>query len=171
MPVDLHTCFHNASSTAGSAGLLGILFHQLIRNVEFELYMYHFIALSLSSFLGLIYAFAHTEGRSLSDAFLQATVFATSFNAAVLTSIAVYRLRFHRCHKFPGPLPAKISRFYAAYLSAKDVQYFKELAKVHAQYGDFVRTGRLASEVYITGFLTRRKAPERSPFSGSRRCR
>ncbi|KAF1347461.1 putative benzoate 4-monooxygenase cytochrome P450 [Lizonia empirigonia] len=141
MPVDLHTCFHNASSTAGSAGLLGILFHQLIRNVEFELYMYHFMALSLSSFLGLIYAFAQIEGRSLSSAFLQAAVFATSFNAAVLTSIAIYRLIFHRCRKFPGPLPAKISRFYAAYLSAKDVQYFKELAKVHAQYGDFVRTG------------------------------
>ncbi|KAF1352739.1 cytochrome P450 [Lizonia empirigonia] len=94
--------------------------------------MYHFMALSLSSFLGLIYAFAQIEGRSLSSAFLQAAVFATSFNAAVLTSIAIYRLIFHRCR----------NRFYAAYLSAKDVQYFKELAKVHAQYGDFVRTER-----------------------------
>ncbi|KAJ4350581.1 hypothetical protein N0V95_004632 [Ascochyta clinopodiicola] len=140
MPVEFHSFFHNARSTAGSAALLGVLFHQAIRNIEFELYMYHFMALSSASFLGLIYAFVQLEGQSFSGAFLRAAIFATSFNTAVLLSIAVYRLVFHRCRNFPGPLPAKISRFYAAYLSAKDVQYFKELAKVHTQYGDFVRT-------------------------------
>lgn len=146
MLVNFHSFFHNASSTAGSAALLGVLFHQAIRNVEFELYMYQFMALSSASFLGLMYALVQMEGQSPFGAFLRAIVFATSFNTAVLSSIATYRLLFHRCRNFPGPLPAKISRFYAAYLSAKDVQYFKELAKVHAQYGDFVRTGELFLE-------------------------
>jgi hypothetical protein len=141
MSVSFHSFFHDASTTAYSAALFGVLFHQAARNVEFELYMYHFMALSSASILGLIYAFIRFEGQSFGSAVLQATVFASSFNAAVLLSIAIYRVVFHRCRKFPGPLPAKISRFYAAYLSAKDVQYFKELAKVHAQYGDFVRTG------------------------------
>lgn len=141
MSAGFHSFFQSASSTVGSAALLGVLFHQAVRNVEFELYMYHFMALSSASYFGLIYALIQLEGQSLSGAFWRSTVFATSFNTAVLLSIAVYRLFFHRCRNFPGPLPAKISRFYAAYLSAKDVQYYKELAKVHEKYGDFVRTG------------------------------
>lgn len=144
MSASFHSLFHTIGSTAGSAALFGILFHQVVRNVEFELYMYHFMAASTASFLGLTYAFTQFEDQSLSGALLRATIFATCFNTALLTSIAIYRLFFHRCRHFPGPLPAKISRFYAAYLSAKDVQYFKELAKVHAQYGDFVRTGRIS---------------------------
>jgi hypothetical protein len=143
MYADFHSFFHSASRTAGSAALLGICLHQAVRIVEFELYMYHFIALSSASFLCLVYTLIQLEGLSLAGAFLQAAIFATSFNTALLLSTTVYRLVFHRCRKFPGPLPAKISRFYAAYLSAKDVQYFKELAKVHAKYGDFVRTGML----------------------------
>lgn len=111
--------------------------------------MYHFMAISSASFLGLIYAIVQIDDQSLSGAFLRATIFATSFNTALLLSIATYRLVFHRCRNFPGPLPAKISRFYAAYLSAKDVQYFKELAKVHAQYGDFVRTGGLVYASFV----------------------
>ena len=146
MSASFHSIFHDTSSTTVSAALLGLLFHQVTRNVEFELYMYHFMALSSASFLGLIYTLIQLEGQSFLGAFLQAITFATSFNTALLLSIATYRLVFHRCRKFPGPLLAKISRFYAAYLSAKDVQYFKELARAHAQYGDFVRTGRWSSK-------------------------
>lgn len=141
MSADLQSIFQNASSTASSAVLLGILFHQAAQNVEFELYMYHFMALSTAVYFGMIYALAQVEGGSWSGAFWTSTMFATCFNTTVLSSIAIYRLFFHRCRNFPGPLPAKISRFYAAYLSAKNVQYYKELAKVHGKYGDFVRTG------------------------------
>lgn len=150
MSAGFQSLFSTASSSASSAALLGVLFHQVIRHVEFERYMYHFMALSTASFLGLVYAFIQLYDQSLSGAFLRATIFATSFSAALLLSIVVYRLAFHRCRKFPGPLPAKISRFYAAYLSAKDVQYFKELAKCHAQYGDFVRTGRLSFDTWFS---------------------
>lgn len=150
MSTGLHSLFDNIGSIIGSAALLGFSFHQAIRHVEFELYMYHYMAISTTSFLGLIYTFVSLYDHSLSGAVLRATLFATSFNTAVLLSIAVYRLVFHRCRNFPGPLLAKISRFYAAYLSAKDVQYFKELARVHAQYGDFVRTGMLVSSVTVS---------------------
>ncbi len=120
--------------------------------------MYHYITLSTASFFGLIYTFNQLHDQTLSIAALQATIFAASFNAALVSSIVVYRLAFHKCRKFPGPLPAKVSRFYAAYLSAKDVQYFKELAKVHAQHGDFVRTGTLTvhTDIHV---LTHSKGP------------
>ena len=75
----------------------------------------------------------------------KALIFASSFNLGLLSSIAVYRLAFHRCGKFPGPTGAKVTKFYAARLSAKNVQYYSELAKMHEQYGDFVRTGKRSS--------------------------
>ncbi|KAF3038407.1 hypothetical protein E8E11_005959 [Didymella keratinophila] len=99
------------------------------------------MAISTAAYFGLIYALAQVEQQTLSGAFWTSTLFATCFNTTVLSSIAIYRLFFHRCRNFPGPLPAKITRFYAAYLSAKNIQYYKELAKAHEKYGDFVRTG------------------------------
>lgn len=137
----LDSFFHDAVSTAGSAAMLGLLFHQAIRMVEFELYMFHFMGASVASYFGLIYSFIQFGGHSVPSAFARASLFATSFNATLLTSIAVYRLVFHRCRSFSGPFGAKLTRFYATYLSSKKVQYYKDLAEMHATYGDFVRTG------------------------------
>lgn len=141
MSTGFYSTFQSTSSTVGSAVLLGGLFHQAARNVEFELYMYHFIALSTATYFGLIYALVQVQGQGLYGAIWTATLFGTCFNATALSSIAFYRVFLHRCCSIPGPLPAKVTRFYAAYLSAKDVQYYKELAKAHDKYGDFVRTG------------------------------
>jgi hypothetical protein len=127
--------------SAGAAALLGVLFHLLIRPIEFEFIMYHFMIASAVTYSFLVYALG----------LVKPTLFAASFNAGLLTSIAVYRLVFHRCRQFPGPFGAKLSRFYAASLSAKDVQYYKELAKMHGQYGDFVRTGEHIESNIATG--------------------
>jgi hypothetical protein len=116
---------------AAAAGTFGVVFHLSIRTVEFEYFMFHFIAALASTFALLIY------GLGLWKALL----LTASFNSGLICSIIIYRLVFHRCRKFPGPLGAKLTRFYATRLSAKDVQYYKELARMHARYGDFVRTG------------------------------
>jgi hypothetical protein len=122
----------NVSVIAGSGALFGTLFHLAIQPVEFELYMFHFMAAYAITFLLSIYTLGFTTPF----------VFSSTFNIGVLGSIAFYRLLLHRCKKFPGPLAAKLTRFYAARLSAKNVQYYKELANLHGQYGDFVRTGK-----------------------------
>jgi hypothetical protein len=124
----------NVSHIVGAATLLGIVFHLSIRPIEFEFVMFHFMAASAFAFTILL--------------------FAGSFNTGLLCSIAVYRLVFHRCRNFPGPLPAKLTRFYAASLSARDVQYYKELANMHEQYGDFVRTGELPCKRSTVTMLT-----------------
>jgi len=121
----------NLLQNAGAAGLFGVLFHLSIRTIEFEFIMFHVMATFASVSALLIYAVG----------FVQASLLAAIFNTGLLCSITIYRLVFHRCRKFPGPLGAKLTRFYATWLSAKNVQYYKELAKLHAQYGDFVRTG------------------------------
>lgn len=122
----------SASVTAGSGALFGVLFHLAIQPVEFELYMFHFMAAYIITFLLSIYTLGFTTPF----------VFATTFNTGLLGSIAFYRLLLHRCRKFPGPVAAKFTRFYAARLSARNVQYYKELANLHGLYGDFVRTGK-----------------------------
>jgi hypothetical protein len=134
----------NVSHIVGAATLLGIVFHLSIRPIEFEFVMFHFMAASAFAFTILVQALG----------FVKALLFAGSFNTGLLCSIAVYRLVFHRCRNFPGPLPAKLTRFYAASLSARDVQYYKELANMHEQYGDFVRTGELPCKRSTVTMLT-----------------
>ncbi|KAF2202071.1 cytochrome P450 67 [Delitschia confertaspora ATCC 74209] len=129
------------SLTAWTAAVLGVAFHVAIQQVEFELYMYHFIFTSIATFFGGIFALVKIGGYGFFGALFKVSFFFTAFNAALLTSIAVYRLVFHRCRDFPGPFASKITRFHATMLSAKNVQYNKELAKMHEQYGDIVRTG------------------------------
>lgn len=130
-----------------SAAILGVVFHWTIHNIEFEKVMFHFIAVSMALFFGSIYALFKLGQYSLTWAVAKTCFLAASFNAGLLASIAIYRLVFHRCRHFPGPLGAKLSRFYAASLSAKNVQYYKEIAKIHEEYGDFVRTGTSPSNI------------------------
>jgi hypothetical protein len=124
------------------AALLGALFHQSIRTIEFDRLMYHSIALSIVSFIGLVYAYLSLGELGLVGATAKASLVATSFNIGLVVSIGIYRLFFHRLRSFPGPFWAKLSRFYATSLAAKNVQYYKEVKKLHEEYGDFVRTGR-----------------------------
>lgn len=114
-----------------AAALFGALSHQVVRTIEFEFVMFHFMAASVFIYIAQIYTFD----------LVRATLLEISFHAGLFCSIAVYRLFFHRCRKFPGPFGAKLTRLYATRLSARNVQFFRELERLHAQYGDFVRTG------------------------------
>lgn len=116
---------------AKAAALLGGLFHFVVCQFEFEKVMFHFMAASVLTALGLAYNFG----------ILSTVVIIASFNTALLASISIYRMFFHRLRKFPGPIGARLTKFHAMRLSAKHVQYNKELAKWHEQYGDIVRTG------------------------------
>jgi hypothetical protein len=130
----------SVAQTAGTGALLGVLFHLSIMKIEFELIMYHFMALSTLSFFGLMFTFFKFDYTVL-GAFATTSLIFTAFNTGLMSSIAIYRLFFHRIRSFPGPVGMKLSRFYAAYLNAKNYQFYKELEAMHETYGDFVRTG------------------------------
>jgi hypothetical protein len=116
----LHYAAHgDITYGTATAALLGVVFHLSIQSIEFEFFMYHFMVASALTFSSMTYALGP----------LRAVLFAGSFNCALLTSIAVYRLVLHRCGAFPGPFGVKISEFYAARLATKNVQYYKELRK------------------------------------------
>ncbi len=128
-------------STATAAVCLGVLFHLCIRSIEIDYLIWHLLALSTVALSGLAYAHLALGETGLLEVAAKALLVAVSFNTGLAGSILVYRLFFHRLRSFPGPLGAKISRFYTVKLAAKSCQYNLEVAKMHEKYGDFVRTG------------------------------
>lgn len=124
----------------GSA-LCGVLFHLSIQTVEFEKFMFHFLAALPVMAVIMSTLFSAFGNLTWVQAFVKSVIIETIFNLSCLLSIGIYRLLFHRCGRFPGPLGAKLSRFWTSYTSSKNFQYHKELDKMHAKYGDFVRTG------------------------------
>jgi hypothetical protein len=130
-------------TTTIACALCGIPFHIAVAGLsfEFELIMFHFAAIYALAFVAYTYTLVWVGDYSVLAAFAKACLAATSFNVAVFTSMAIYRLFFHRCRHFPGPIPARLSRFHAAYLSSKNLRHFQELKKMHEKYGDFVRVG------------------------------
>ena len=63
---------------------------------------------------------------------------------ALLTSIAVYRVLFHRLSRagFPGPPLARISKFWHVW-ACRDSKNHLVLDRLAQVYGDFVRTGKI----------------------------
>lgn len=126
----------------GRATVLGILFHLSIQTVEFEKIMFHYLAALPVVAVLMSTVFAVYGPCGWLEAVAKSFLFELVLNTSCLLSISIYRLLFHRCRRFPGPLGAKISRFWTAYISAKNIQYYKELDTFHSTYGDFVRTGK-----------------------------
>ncbi|CEJ59403.1 hypothetical protein PMG11_08028 [Penicillium brasilianum] len=58
----------------------------------------------------------------------------------MFTSIAVYRLFFHRIRHFPGPRAAAVSKLWSVY-QCRDSRNHLLLDGLHKKYGNFVRTG------------------------------
>ncbi|KAI9036273.1 cytochrome P450 [Aspergillus affinis] len=61
--------------------------------------------------------------------------------AGIYISMLIYRGFFHRLSEFPGPFFARLSNFYVTALSAKKLQLYNEVQKLHRQYGDYIRIG------------------------------
>lgn len=129
--------------TALLSALIGGLTHvTVLRSIELESFMLEFL-FSLASVLVSLLCGYQLIRSSLLDALREVTMIAVGFSSGLGLSMAVYRLFFHRLRRIPGPFPAKLTKFYAAYLSSKQVKYHEELASLHRRYGDFVRTGRI----------------------------
>ncbi|KID80224.1 uncharacterized protein G6M90_00g011610 [Metarhizium brunneum] len=61
--------------------------------------------------------------------------------AGLYASMMMYRAYLHRLCKYPGPVLASLTNFYITARSVSKFQLFKEVQKLHLQYGDYVRLG------------------------------
>ncbi|KAI1805972.1 cytochrome P450 [Daldinia bambusicola] len=138
----LRMWYENKLSLLATLGApLGVLFHLTIAQMgDVEDFMYTLIpAMALTAF-GIFSAFVYL-GSSILGALAELGVLITTFNTGLFSSMVIYRLFFHRLRKFPGPLDLKISRFFSAFMVAKEAKYHKDVARLHEKYGDFIRVG------------------------------
>lgn len=133
----------NAMQVAMTFGFSGIVFHSSIRNIEIDNRLGTLFVAYLFTWASLVGIYVNLFDISLLHSVATASYAGLCFNLALATSIGVYRLFFHRLRNFPGPWGAKLSRFYAVNLASKGLQYHLQLEKLHKQYGDFIRTGKL----------------------------
>jgi len=76
-----------------------------------------------------------------------------------------YRLSpFHPLANYPGPILAKSSKIWGAYLSATGDQH-RCLKRLHDRYGDVVRIGSRPRLPFETPLLTCLQAPTNYPFA------
>jgi hypothetical protein len=71
-----------------------------------------------------------------------ATVIAASFWVSLWLWIAIYRVLLHPLRKYPGPLFARLSKWWAVKQNLDTKAHFhRSQQQLHEKYGDFVRTG------------------------------
>ncbi|KAF2801643.1 putative benzoate 4-monooxygenase cytochrome P450 [Mytilinidion resinicola] len=116
-----------------SASVSAFILHQVFfKRVEVD-----FRPVSLGAGLGaafiiLVYCFG----------FLLALASSVSFLLSLWVNMLVYRLAFHPLKHFPGPVPAKLSKFWAVKkVLDSNYQWYKVALSLKAKYGDYVRTG------------------------------
>lgn len=73
--------------------------------------------------------------------FQSASLLLTVFTVALFSSIAMYRLYFHRLRHFPGPKIAAVTKLWHAWHSIRG-KNFVFLQDIREKYGDVVRTGK-----------------------------
>jgi len=86
----------------------------------------------------LLTHFASYASLTIFFGLIPATLLSTSYLAALFTSISLYRLFLHPLRRFPGPLPAKLSKLHGPYL-ARNGQLHIEQNKLFSKYGNIVR--------------------------------
>lgn len=119
----------------------GVAVHLSVRPFEIDRHTPKIISAYLISFAVLVINVHLHGGLGLAQSVLKTTTIAASFNTGLFGSILIYRAFLHRLHRFPGPVPAKLTRFYAMKTAALTLQTHLAIEKLHEEYGDFVRVG------------------------------
>ncbi|KAH8645775.1 cytochrome P450 [Xylariales sp. PMI_506] len=94
----------------------------------------------LALYAALAAASVTATHSSITVGIVQATSLSLTYLVALFLSMTTYRLFFHRLSRFPGPLAAKVTKFYGPWLS-RNAQLYEEHFDLVKKYGDFVRTG------------------------------
>ena len=124
------------------AAATGILSHHLI----FIRNEHHILAPQIFRFflfLSFVLVIGEAKIWELSDsaqAVKASALILISYSASLFASIVIYRILFHPLRKFPGPLGARVSKFWHVGKLLGQPN-FKVLHELHQQYGGFVRTG------------------------------
>ncbi|KAK8201410.1 cytochrome P450 [Phyllosticta capitalensis] len=128
--------------TPWSGAMLGCLFHISTQSIELDhsgwtlLALYNGLVVATAVLLSQFGNFGVVKAAS------NAIIFCWAILIGLLCSIIIKRLVLSPLRKYPGPFLAKVTKFYTCSLQIKSGnQLFKEIRKMHLEYGDIVRTG------------------------------
>lgn len=128
---------------AAAAVLAGVLSHTLLFfHNEWHLKATYLLKMcSCLSFSLWLFVYLCTE-KSPAGATTESLLIFGSYVGGLFTSIMTYRVFFHRLCRFPGPPLACVSKLWhvAQCLESKNHLLME---RMHRNYGNFVRTGRV----------------------------
>lgn len=133
--------WHNNALPATVA--VGICFHLFVARpgVEFEQSMRQFLCVAVL-FSGVhLSVLSFLANQTVTTVMVRLVSSWTGFSSGLFLSLTIYRLCFHRCRFFPGPVAARFTRFYVAYLNGQKAQFYERLRHMHDRYGDVLRLG------------------------------
>ena len=142
MDVEIPVPFSSLSTKLVIATGAGILVHHTVfKKGEWHVQAPYLVGAYLACIPSLIAVEELSLGNSnVSRSFINAAAIVLFFTCALFSSIAIYRIFFHRLRQFPGPRIAAVTKLWHAYhcLDGKNYLFLQDL---HRRYGDFVRTG------------------------------
>ncbi|RAK95979.1 cytochrome P450 [Aspergillus ibericus CBS 121593] len=125
-----------------TVGTLGVFFSVVARQGEIEKHLVSLLALFALANVSLVgWAPAYLGTTTTPQTLLRVLLLDGTMLTGLFGNIVLYRLFFHRLRKVPGPVGARISRFYAAHQTMKHAQMHRHVQRLHQQYGDVVRIG------------------------------
>ena len=125
-----------------ASGTLGVFFSLVARQGEIEKHLVAVLALfALANVILVSWAPAYLGTTTTFQAVARVLLLDGALLTGLFGNIVLYRLFFHRLRNVPGPIGARISRFYAAYQTMKHAQMHRHVQSLHQQYGDVVRIG------------------------------
>ncbi|GKU12713.1 unnamed protein product [Fusarium langsethiae] len=135
----LQSSWHATASVSALAGVLS--HHTVFRPYEIDGAAWGLVFAYIGLFMALCIAYVQIASFGLFASLCRTLLVATTYNVSLTASILVYRAFFHRLRSFPGPFKAKLSRFYSLLKVAKTTRGCEDIQRLHAQYGNIVRTG------------------------------
>ena len=122
------------------ASILGLVAHQLV----FIRGEWHLLAPTVfSTHIVLAFLFIGAQIQSSTsaiDSIVHALTSIACYLLSLFTSIAIYRIYFHRLRHFPGPRLAAVSKLWHVW-QCRDSRNHLVLENLHQKYGSFVRSG------------------------------
>lgn len=97
--------------------------------------------LVLHASAGCILLCVESYANGLWSGLLSGCTVIAAYLLGLFSSIAVYRIFFHPLRRFPGPLLAKISKFYVLH-AQRNRKMHEVYDTLLNDYGDFVRIGK-----------------------------
>lgn len=127
-------------STPLLAGILGLLAHQLLF-IRGEWHLLAPTVLSIHVVLALLLVGAEFQLSGNTNGInVNALASVACYLISLFTSIAIYRIYFHRLRHFPGPRLAAVSKLWHVW-QCRDSRNHLVLERLRQEYGSFVRTG------------------------------